>query len=136
MYDFSYPINDNQRFNIYGSLQEVSIESDFYQKIRNTLSIVVITLVVFMAGVFSLKTYQQYQYEKSMMVKTIHSPTKEYPIEVTHLELTKAITNSVVKSLQSKYPTKMLNDQEIKHIIKKVVTKIEIDPAQVKQTQN
>ena len=52
--------------------------------------------------------------------------------KLAHLELTKAITNSVVNNLQANRDIKTMNYNELKLIIKKVVTKIQEKPNRTK----
>ncbi|MBU1669410.1 hypothetical protein KKC13_13475 [bacterium] len=137
MYDFKHKINDQQRFNIYETYtQPVEEEEDSLNKIRNTLFFIVLTLAIFMAGVFSLKTYQNHSAQKEILLKHAKQKVLSKETELSHMQLSKAITQSVVKNLQSQRAVQTINDAELKSIIKKVVNKIEEQPNKIKYTQN
>lgn len=138
MYDFKHKIDDQQRFNIYETYTQPLEEEneDSLNRIRNTLFFIVLALAIFMAGVFSLKTYQNYNAQKEIVLKYAKQktlPTQE--TELSHMQLTKAITQSVAKNLQSQRVIETINDDELKSIIKKVVNKIEEEPIKIKYTQ-
>jgi len=134
MYDFKHSIDNNHRYNIYKHYDNETSESDNYLTLKNRLILIILLLIVFMIGVFSLQFYQKYN---SVNKTYIH---KDIPItsqdEYTHLELTKAISRSIVQNLQSKQTLKNINDNELKHIIKSVVNKIENGPSKFIYTKN
>ena len=131
MYDFKHQINDYQRFNTYElSIQKGKTESDSYEKIRNGLFFVILVLTAFIIGAFSQKRYQSQQkrpHQKALQIKEMTTSTLSTQ-ERAHLKLTKAITNSVVNNLQANRHMESINYNELKRIIKKVVTKIQVKP--------
>lgn len=140
MCDFKDKIDDQQRFNIYETYTQPVEEEDedSLNSVRNILFFIVLALAIFMVGLFSLKTYQNYNAQKEMVLK--HAKQKILPThekELSHLQLTKAITQSVAQNLQSQRAIETINDDELKSIIKKVVSKIEApQPIKTKYTQN
>jgi ribonucleotide reductase alpha subunit len=128
MYDFKHKIYDNQRFNSY----EIVIEEDtervsFYQKVRNGLFFVILVLSIFIIGAFLLKSYQSY-FNTNCVVITQELAVKKLPHNSAHLALTQAITQSVVLNLQSQEKIEVINYNELKLIIEKVVQKIQEQP--------
>jgi len=131
MYDFKHKINDHQRFNTYELyIKEDKKQSDSYEKIRNVLFFIVLILTTFIIGAFSQKSYQNQQKRPHLQeinikeMQTSAFGTKK----LAHLKLTKAITKSVVNNLQANRHIKTMNYNELKFIIKKVVTKIQSKP--------
>jgi hypothetical protein len=131
MYDFKYKINEHQRFNTYELyIQNDKRQSHSYETIRNSLFFIILVLTIFILGAFTQKSYHSYKMKpnlqelkiKEMKVSTLATQ------KLAHLELTKAITNSVVNNLQANRDIKTMNYNELKLIIKKVVTKIQSKP--------
>jgi len=131
MYDFKHKINDHQRFNTYELyIQDDKKHINSYETIRNSLFFIILILTAFIIGAFSQKSYQHYQkrlHPQEIQIKEMKTSTFGTQ-KLAHLELTKAITNSVVNNLQANRNVKTMNYNELKLIIKKVVTKIQEKP--------
>jgi hypothetical protein len=132
MYNFKYKINEHQRFNTY----ELYVTADkknshFYQKIRNSLFFILLILTAFIIGAFIHKSYQKYQRDfhlQEIQIKEMKASRLDDQQKRSHLKLTQAITNSVVNNLQANRDVKTMNYNELKLIIKKVVTRIQETP--------
>ena len=131
MYDFKHQNN----LNSYKTYTKTIKKENSLNKVRNILFYIVILLFIFMAGVFLLKSYQSYNMNNETYVKK-NSHLIHIDSEISHLQLTKAITQSVVKNLQSQRTLQQINDDELKNIIQKVVKKIEDKPHKTTYSQN
>ena len=125
MYDFKHQ-ND---LNAYETYTQTVKKEDSLNKVRNILFYILILLFIFMSGMFFLNNYQNEIYIKENSSQVLINS------EISHLELTRAITQSVVKNLQSQRTLQAINDDELKSIIQKVVNKIETKPSQTKYSQ-
>jgi len=135
MYDFKHQINDYDQFNDYDTYFTPTKKYSLYEKVRNILFVLVSISIVFMVVIFSLKKYDEYSKKQEIYpVKTI-SMVNKLPQELSHMELTKAITQSVTRNLQTKKALQSINDDELKSIIKRVVNRIEEKPKQIKYSQ-
>jgi len=125
MYDFKH-------INTYETCTQTIEKEDSLNKIRNALFYIVILLVLFMGGLFALTSYQ-----KESHIGKNFSITSQTQIdtEISHLQLSKAITQSVVKNLQSQKTFQKINDNELKIIIQKVVHKIKEQPTKTKNKE-
>ena len=139
MHAFKHHIDDSQRYNIYESYTEIIDEPNSYLSLRNTLIYITLLLFTIVAITFSFKFYKEYDtVNKKTFVKTyIHQkiPATAQD-EYTHLQLTKAISKSIVHNLQSQRVLQNINDAELKCIIKSVVNKIEKEPRKLIYTKN
>jgi len=125
MYDFKH-------INTYETCTQTIEKEDSLNKIRNTLFYIVILLFLFMGGLFALASYQKEIHRGNDF--SITSQT-QINTEISHLQLSKAITKSVIKNLQSQKTFKKINDNELKNIIQKVVNKIQEQPTKTNYSQ-
>ena len=132
MYNFKHKINEYQRFNTYELyIQDNKRQINSYEKIRNGLFFVVLILTAFIIGAFSHKSYQNHQkkpHPQEIEIKEMKTLAMSSSEKLAHVKLTKAITNSVVNNLQANSNVKTMNYNELKLIIKKVVSKIQEKP--------
>jgi hypothetical protein len=136
MYDFKHQNN----LNTYETYTQTIQKEDILQTIRNLLFSVVIFLFIIIAGVLSFNLYQTQNNEPIFYTQKTSKQSSSTLVqlngEISHLALTKAITQSVVQNLQSQRTLQKINDDELKNIIQKVVNKIEIQPNKIKYSQN
>jgi len=125
MYDFKH----QNSLDIYGSYTKTIEKEDMLNKVRNTLFYILILLFVFIAGLFLFTAYKE-----DTSTKTFNKPI-QINNEFSHLQLTKAITQSVVRNLQSQRMIQQINDDELKIIIQKVINKIETEPIESQYSQ-
>lgn len=127
MYDFKHSINNKQRYNIYQSYYRDS-EDESSGLLYNPFIFTLILFIVFIAGIFTYKFYQEYSlYKEKHIVKSqVQKLTSK-----SSQQLTQAITKSIAKNLQSKnFKQQQLDDAQLRRIIKRVVSKIESKPIQ------
>ena len=124
MYAFKHSINDKQRYNIYQSYHSDS-EDESSGLLYNPFIFTLIMSIVFIAGIFTYKFYQEhYLYKDKHIVKSqVQKLTSK-----SSQQLTQAITKSIAKNLQSKNFKQQLDDAQLRRIIKRVVSKIESKP--------
>jgi len=125
MYDFKH----QNSLDIYGSYTKTIEKEDMLNKVRDTLFYIVILLFLFIAGLFLFNNYREEnstkRFEKQIQING----------EFSHLQLTKAITQSMVSNLQSQRMLQKINDDELKIIIQKVINKIETKPNKTQYSQ-
>jgi len=136
MYDFKHHRNDNERYNTYESYTETIESHDRYYDIRNTLLVIALVISIFMLAVTSIKMYKESSNTRQQTLVKNYIQHNEQKDELSHLELTKAISKSIVHNLQSQRALQNLDDANLKRIIKRVVTKIEQAPSKVTYTKN
>jgi len=140
MYNFRHQTHGRVRFNTYELYnQEREPQPNFYKSVRNTLFFTLFILSAFITGAFSLKKYQEYNTNimasEQILLKSKITDFKKRTYKVSHLQFTTAITNSVIRNLQSKQIAKAIEDNELKHLIKKVISKVQEEPKSQKYTQ-
>jgi len=140
MYDFKYQTHHTQRFNTYKLyIHKNKRQLNSYQKLRDGLFFILFVLSIFIMGAFSLKKYQEYNtpiiISKQILIQNQNENSIERISQISHLEFTTAITNSVIDNLKAK-KIKPIDNAEIKCIIKKVVRKIQEETNPIKYTQN
>jgi len=127
MYDFKHQNN----LNSYQTYTKTIEKDDSLNKVRKILFYIVIFLFIFMAGLFFFSNHKSpTNKNENYNNNNIHITT-----EISHLQLTKALTKSVVKNLQSQRTLQKINDDELKNIIQQVVNKIETTPSKTKYSQ-
>jgi len=140
MYNFKHQTHERERFKTYELYnQRIEQQPSFYKSVRNTLFFTLFMVSAFMTGALSLKKYQEYHTtlmtSEQILLKTNLTDFKEKIYKVSHLQFTTAITNSVVRNLQSKKTTKPIENDELKRIIKKVISKVQEKPRAIRYTQ-
>lgn len=129
MYDFKY----QNHLNTYESYSKTIEKEDSLNKVRKSLFYIVILLFIFIFGMFALTSYQKYNYKQDFTNN--QSIPSTISTKISHLQLTEAITQSVVNNLKSQRSLQKINDDELKSIIQKVINRIEAEPSKTKYSQ-
>ena len=123
MSSFKHYKNNKHRYNIYESHTEVLAVKSFYLTLRNSLFFIALILSLL---VTSLVSFDSYKKKKDTTLRTD---------EITKLELTQAISNSIIKKINKDNSFENINHQQLKRIVKNVMEKVENSPNQVIYTQ-
>ena len=96
MYDFKHH-NDIETYN------KIVKKEKSLNRVRDILFLTLLILLIFMAGVFSLKSFQEYHKNQNRYSENSSkiSSFSERENFISHMRLTDAIKKSVVKNIQT-----------------------------------
>ena len=126
MSNFKYHRNNNHRYNIYESHNEVVAQKSFYLLLRNSLFLIALILTLLVTNLISFDTY-----------KTIKDKTSRTLLitQVQENQMKDVISNSIIKKIDIDNSFENFNHQQLKRIVKNVMEKVESSPNQVIYTQ-
>jgi hypothetical protein len=135
MSGFKHHRDNQHRYNIYENYIEEIEENNFYEKLRNTLFYIALILIISITFFISFDIYQKNLDNTSKILLVNQNQQNQVKDEITQIELTQVISNSIIKKIDMDNSFNEINQYQLKLIIKNVMEKIQNSPNHIISTR-